>query len=163
MPGWTTAALRLLHFGALAGFAGGLIGLAVIGPGDDPAAAAMLVRAAMLPALGLAVLSGAGLTWLRRLDPRRQPWLIVHAGLALAALGLVAGFIAPTVDLLAALAAMHGGDWEMPAYAALAVRLRFGLAGGLALALAIVAVAIARRPRLRQNAGPKVRNPASAP
>lgn len=161
MSSWIPTALRLAHLAGLAGFAGTLFGLAVIGVQDHAAAAAGLVRGAMLPAVGLAVASGAALAWYRRLDPRRQPWLGLHAVLGLAALGLVVLVTVPAVDLMAALAAMHGGDMDMPAYAALAGKAQAGLAGALALTLALAVVAIARRPRLRQNAPPKARSPAS--
>lgn len=162
MSDWMTNGLRLAHLAGLAGFAGTLLGLAVIGVQDHPAAAAGLVRGAMLPGLGLAVASGAGLAWRRRLHPRRQPWVVVHAGLAVAALGLVVLVMAPAAALMAALADRHGGDMGMPAYAALAGKAQAGLAGALALTLALAIVAIARRPRLRQNAPPKARTPASA-
>ncbi len=162
MSTWIAHCLRLAHLAGLAGFAGTLFGLAVIGVQDHPAAASGLVRGAMLPALGLAVASGAVLAWRRRLDPRRQPWIAVHALLAVAALAAILALVAPAADLMAALADMHGGDMAMPAYAALAGRAQAGLGLALALTLALVVVAIARRPRLRQNAPPKARTPASA-
>lgn len=158
MSSWISTGLRLAHLAGLAGFAGTLFGLAVIGVQHHPDAAASLVRGAMLPALGLAVLSGAGLAWHRRLDPRRHPWMALHGALAFAALAAILGVLAPAADLLAALADMHGGDMAMPAYAALAGRAWAGLGLALALTLVLVMVAIARRPRLRQNARPDAQN-----
>jgi hypothetical protein len=151
---WIWRGLRLLHLAGLAGAAGTLPALAAIGIGDHPGLAADLVYGVMLPGLGLAVASGVALTWVRRLDPRRHRWVVLHAGLACVAVGLAAGLVAPAFDLMATLAEIHGGDMGMPAYAALADRAWAGSGLGVVVILCLIAAATAKWPGPPRDATP---------
>lgn len=149
---WVSRGLRLVHVAGLAGAAGALPALIAIGAGAHPGLAVRLVQGVMLPGLGLAVASGMALAWVRRLDPRRNRWVVLHAALAFVVVGLAAGLIAPALDLMATLAEIHGGDMDMPAYAALADRAWVGSGLGLAVILCLIAVAIVKWPGLPRDA-----------
>jgi hypothetical protein len=105
--------LKVLHLVGLTLFLGSIFGhivSSVLGGQAGNSAAFITARehiqvatyALTLPGLALAVLSGAGMMIVARMNPTRVPWLAVHAGLAAVVAFLAAKFIVPNVQKILA-------------------------------------------------------------
>lgn len=145
--------LKLLHLVGVAAFVGSIFGHIVSGLtvpwSDDPLAVLTardgildITNTVTLPGLGLAVATGLGMMALKRIDPRRTPWLAAHAGLGLLIAANALILVVPAGRVMAEQAAKLGGpSFDAVAYLdALKVE---GIAGGVNLLMAVIAMALA--------------------
>ncbi len=145
--------LKLLHLVGVAAFVGSVFGHIVSGltvPWSDDAMAVLTARAGILditntvtlPGLAVAVATGFAMMALKRIDPRRAPWLAVHAGLGLLIVANALLLVVPAGRVMAAEAAKLGGTaFDALAYLdALKVE---AIAGGVNLLMAVIAMALA--------------------
>jgi hypothetical protein len=132
--------------GVLAGPAGGSPGF--IAARENIQA---LTSALTLPGVGLALLSGLGMTIAARINPLRARWLALHGTLALAIVVLTVSVVAPAGRrvLAGALAARSGAATLSGLQADLLAEHVFGSVN-VALALAALAAAVLR-PRLARR------------
>lgn len=145
--------LKLLHLLGVSAFVGSVFGHIVSGlivPWSDDAMAVLTARdgiaditdSVTLPGLGLAVATGLAMMARGRIDPRRTPWLAVHAGLGLLIVANALLLVVPAGRTMAAEALRLGG----PAFDAVvyldALKVE-AIAGGVNLLLSVIAMALA--------------------
>lgn len=145
--------LKLLHLVGVAAFLGSVFGHIVSGltvPWSDDALAVLtarggildITRAVTLPGLGVAVATGLGMMASKRIDPRRAPWLAVHAGLGLLIVANALLLVVPAGRVMAEQAAKLGG-MEFDAVVYLDALKVEAIAGGVNLLMAVSAMALA--------------------
>ena len=139
--------LKLLHLVGVAAFVGSVFGHIVSGltvPWSDDARGGILdiTNTVTLPGLAVAVATGFAMMVLKRIDPRRAPWLAVHAGLGLLIVANALLLVVPAGRVMAAEAAKLGGTaFDALAYLdALKVE---AIAGGVNLLMAVATMALA--------------------